>query len=150
MVNRRLFLRHLWHLLTSVQISSDSSLDFAFPNNLICKEKKWKGTLRISFTTTVIFEIPWGDLENHKDLFLHLIKREMLEIIRFVWCVIIVRFAREELSDGKPCSAFLRLSLYGWDANVSILEIVCFMGSPWRSVNALTAHMFFPSGEMLI
>lgn len=53
------------------------------------------------------------------------------------------------LSDQKTHSAFLKLSLRGCNVNVSILENVClcFMGSPWRFVSVLTAHMILPSGE---
>lgn len=56
-------------------------------------------------------------MENHTDLFLHLIEREMPEIIRFVGRVAVGNVARKELSDRKPRSAFPRFRVCGRNVN---------------------------------
>lgn len=71
-----------------------------------------------------VWDAPEESRRITKDLFLLLIKRELLEIMRFVWCVTVVRFAQEGLSDQNTRSAFLKWSLHGCGVNVSILENV--------------------------
>lgn len=101
----------------------------------------------LSFLLAVIFGIPQRSPGKSQRFVFAPFKREMLEIIRFVWCVAVVRFAWEELSDQKTCSTFLRLSFYGWNVNVSMLDIVCFMASPLRFVSPPLSICFYPQGN---
>lgn len=62
---------HLWHFFFFTSPKWDSNVG---------KNNK---TFRISFAPKIIWDFTEGTW-NHKDLFFHLIKREELEIIRFI------------------------------------------------------------------
>ena len=78
-------------------------LTFAFPKlnpkskiklklSIFLQSKKFFQNI---FPLKTIFQISHWPLENHKDLLFHLIKREVLEVFKFIWYITMDGFNRK-------------------------------------------------------